>query len=45
MIEAMRLQLLLRGPLEWHYDHTKFHENLLRGSEVTSGEQRDRLVI
>jgi hypothetical protein len=26
-----------RGPLEWHYLRTKFHENLPSGSEVISG--------
>jgi hypothetical protein len=36
----MRLKLLHRGPLEWHYLHTKFHENLSSGSEVISGGHR-----
>jgi hypothetical protein len=45
MIEAMRLKLLHRGPLEWHYLSTKFHENLPNGSEVIGGRQTDRLVI
>jgi hypothetical protein len=26
-----------RGTLEWHYFHTKFHENLQSSSEVISG--------
>jgi hypothetical protein len=43
MVEAM--ELLHRGPLEWHYLHTKFHENLRSGSQVISGGQTDRLVI
>jgi hypothetical protein len=42
MIEAMGLKLLQRGPLEWHYLHTKFHENLQSGSEVVSGGHTDR---
>jgi hypothetical protein len=45
MIAAMGLKLLHRGPLEWHYIHTKFHENLPSGSEVISGGRTDRLVI
>jgi hypothetical protein len=28
---------LHRGPLEWHYLRTKFHENLPSGSEVITG--------
>jgi len=28
---------LHRGPLEWHYLRTKFHENLPSGSKVISG--------
>jgi hypothetical protein len=44
-IAAMGLKLLYRGPLEWHYLHTKFHENLPSGSEVISGGRTDRLVI
>jgi hypothetical protein len=49
MIEAMGLKILHRGPLEWHYLCTKFHENLPSGSKVISGghtdRQTDRLVI
>jgi hypothetical protein len=41
VIEDMGLQLLYRGPLEWHYFRTKFHENLPSGSEVISGGQKD----
>jgi hypothetical protein len=41
----MGLKLLRRGPLEWHYLRTKFHENLPSGPEVISGEHTDRLVI
>jgi hypothetical protein len=37
MIEAMGLKLLHRGPIEWHYLRTKFHENLPSGSEFISG--------
>jgi hypothetical protein len=33
---------LLRGPLEWHYLRTKFHENLPRGPKVISGGHTDR---
>jgi hypothetical protein len=33
---------LNRGPLEWHYLSTKFHENLPIGSKVISGGQTDR---
>jgi hypothetical protein len=29
--------LLYQGPLEWHYLHTKFHENLPSSSNVFSG--------
>jgi hypothetical protein len=38
----MGLQLLHRGPLEYHYLRTKFHENLLRGTKVISGGHADR---
>jgi hypothetical protein len=31
MIETMGLKLLHRGPLEWHYICTKFHQNLPSG--------------
>jgi len=41
MIEAMGLKLLHRGPLEWHYLRTKFHENLPSGSKVISGGHTD----
>jgi hypothetical protein len=30
-------KLLHRGPLEWHYLHTKYHENPPNGSKVISG--------
>jgi hypothetical protein len=33
-----------RGPLEWHYLHTTFHENLRRGSKVISGGQTGDLI-
>jgi hypothetical protein len=42
MIEAMGLKLLHGGPLEWHYLHRKFLENLPRGSEVINGGHTDR---
>jgi len=42
MIEAVGLQILHRGSLEWHYLHTKFHKILLRGLKVTSGGGADR---
>jgi hypothetical protein len=45
MIEATELNLLLRGPLEWHFLRTKFHEFLPSGSKVISAGQTDRLVI
>jgi hypothetical protein len=52
MIEAMGIQLLHQGSLEWNYLHTKFNENLLSGSEVIVGgggghayRQTDRLGI
>jgi hypothetical protein len=35
MIEL--IELLHRGPLEWHYLHTKFLENLPSCSEVIGG--------
>jgi hypothetical protein len=38
----MGLKILHRGPLEWHYLHTKFHEIVPSGSKVTSGVQIDR---
>jgi hypothetical protein len=41
MTEAMRFKLLHRGPLEWHYHRTKFHENLQNGSKVISGGHTD----
>jgi hypothetical protein len=34
------LKILHRGPLEWRYLHTKFHEILPSISEVTSGGHR-----
>jgi hypothetical protein len=43
MIEATGLKLLPRGPLEWYYLRTKFHENRSNGSEVTGGVQTDWL--
>jgi hypothetical protein len=39
MIEAMGLKICLRGPPEWHYFRTKFHEILPSGSKVISGGQ------
>jgi hypothetical protein len=42
MIEAMGLKMLHRGPFEWHYLRTKFHENLPTGSKVISGVNTDR---
>jgi hypothetical protein len=39
VIEAMGLKLLHQGPFEYRYILTKFHENLLSGSEVISGRQ------
>jgi hypothetical protein len=42
IIVAMGLKLLRVGPLEWHYLHTKFHENLRSGSKVINGGQTDR---
>jgi hypothetical protein len=41
-IEAMGLKLLHRGHLEWHYFHTKFHENRSSSSKVISGGHIDR---
>jgi hypothetical protein len=41
LVEDMGLKLLHRGPLEWHYVRTKFHENLPRGSKVISGGHTD----
>jgi hypothetical protein len=40
MIEVLDYKLLHWGPLEWHYLHTKFHENLSSRSEVISGGHR-----
>jgi hypothetical protein len=34
IIGALGLELLHRGPLEWHYIRAKFHENLPSGSKV-----------
>jgi hypothetical protein len=42
MTEAMGLKLLHRGPLEWHYFHTIFRENLQSGSIVISRGHTDR---
>jgi hypothetical protein len=42
MIEAMGLKIIESGHLEWHYLRTKFHENILSGSEVIGGEHTDR---
>jgi hypothetical protein len=42
MIENIGLKMLHRGPLEWHYLHNKFHENLPSGSKVISGGHTDR---
>jgi hypothetical protein len=44
MVEDMGLKLLLRGPLEWHYLPTKYHENLPSGSKVISGRHTDRQI-
>jgi hypothetical protein len=40
MVEDMGLKLLHRGPLEWNYLRTKFHENLLSGSKLLVGTHR-----
>jgi hypothetical protein len=47
MIKAMGLKILHRGTLEWHYLHTKFHEDLPSDSDVIIGEhtQTKRLVM
>jgi hypothetical protein len=45
MVKDMGLKLLHRGPLEWHYLRTKFHEDLPGGSKVISGGHTDRLAI
>jgi hypothetical protein len=42
MIEAMGLEFLHRGPLEWYNFPTKFNGNLSSGSEVISGGRTDR---
>jgi hypothetical protein len=42
MTEAMRLKILHRDPLEWHYLHTKFHENRPNSSKVINGGHTDR---
>jgi PIN domain nuclease of toxin-antitoxin system len=42
MIEAIGLKLLHRGPIERHYFRTKFHENLISGSEILTGGYTDR---
>jgi hypothetical protein len=41
MVEATELKLFFRGPLEWHYTPTRFHEDLPIGSEVDKGGQRE----
>jgi hypothetical protein len=41
----MGLKLLHRGPLEWHYVQTKFHEIIPSGLRVISAGYTDRLVI
>jgi hypothetical protein len=38
MVEVIGLKLLYRDPLEWHYLHTKFHENLPIGLKVYGGQ-------
>jgi hypothetical protein len=40
MIDAVGLKKLPPCPLEWHYVHTKFHENLPNGSKVINGGHR-----
>jgi hypothetical protein len=44
IIEAMGLQIIHRGHLEWHSLCTKFHENLPSGPKVIGGggTQADR---
>jgi hypothetical protein len=42
MIEAMRINTLYRGPLEWHYLRTKFHKYLPSGSKSISEGHTDR---
>jgi hypothetical protein len=42
MVEDTGLKILHRGSLEWHYLHTKFHENLPSGLKVISGGLTDR---
>jgi hypothetical protein len=37
MVEDVGLKILHRGPLEWQYLRTKFHENVPNGSQVISG--------
>jgi hypothetical protein len=37
IVQAMKLKLLHRGPLEWYQLCTKFHENLPISSKVISG--------
>jgi hypothetical protein len=42
IIDAMGLELLHRGLLEWYYLLTKFHENLTSGSKVIIRRHRQR---
>jgi hypothetical protein len=37
-IEAIGLKIIASWSLEWHYLHTKFHQNLPCGSTVISGD-------
>jgi hypothetical protein len=41
MNEGMGLKIIASGPLEWHYLRTKFHENILSGSEFIGGGHTD----
>jgi hypothetical protein len=42
VVEDKELKLLHRGPLEWHYLPTKYHENLTNGSKDISGTHTHR---
>jgi hypothetical protein len=42
---GLKITVLHRGPLEWHYLRTKCHESLPSGSKFISGGQTNRLVI
>jgi hypothetical protein len=44
MVEAMGRKLLHRGSLEYHYAQKKFHENLVRGSKVISGDRHFGMI-